>query len=137
MVMLLADTLTPDLGHVVILDRGFTGPLVLSALQSKGFSATGTCVATRKQFPANMVALERDAERGIVRAAVDKEKGMVALAWKDRQPVYFVSTSHSLVMGEAGRRLGAAYDQIPCPEVAYVYNKYKDGVDQFDKSCLG
>jgi hypothetical protein len=42
-----------------------------------------------------------------------------------------------MVMGTTGRRSGSAYDQVPCPEAAYVYNQYKDGIDQFDKACLG
>ncbi|GAQ90847.1 hypothetical protein KFL_006920015 [Klebsormidium nitens] len=136
MVDILADTLPRDLGHVCILDRGFTAPVVLQSLKAKGFSGTGTCVTNRKQFPAHMLKLDKEAERGTVVAAVEREQGMVAFAWKDRQPVFFVSTSHCLLMGETDRRLGAAVDQIPCPEAAYVYNKYKDGVDQFDKACL-
>lgn len=136
-VMLLANTLAQGVRHVIILDRGFTGPRVLAALSEKGLAATGTCVTNMKDFPFDLIRLPKNAERGTVRAAVCREEGMIALAWQDRQPVHFVSTSHCLAMGETGRRSGAECDQVPCPEVSYMYNKYKDGVDQFDKACLG
>jgi hypothetical protein len=137
MVELLAGTLPAGVGHIIILDRGFTGPVVLEKLRSMGFQATGTCVASRKNFPAELVRLPARTERGTVSAAVCEDREMVAFCWMDKQPVLFVTTSHSLEMGEAGRRSGSVVDHVPCPEAAYVYNKYKDGVDQFDKSCLG
>jgi hypothetical protein len=137
MVELLAGTLERDKGHVIILDRGFTGPVVLKTLLEMGFQATGTCVVTRKNFLANVVKLPGGTERGSVSAAICNSPEMVAFCWMDKQPVFFVTTSHSLVMGETGRRSGSVVDRVPCPEAAYVYNKYKDGVDQFDKSCLG
>jgi hypothetical protein len=136
MVEELAATLQPRVGHIIILDRGFTGPVVLNKLLGMGFQATGTCVATRKNFPANLVKLPARSERGTVSAAVCEDPEMVAFCWMDKQPVLFVTTSHSLDMGVTGRRSGAVVEEIPCPEAAYVYNKNKDGVDQFDKACL-
>jgi hypothetical protein len=62
---------------------------------------------------------------------------MMAAVWKDKKPVHFLSTCHGLSMGETGRRVAADKEDIPCLKIAFEYNKYKDGVDQFDKSCLG
>ncbi|GAQ91128.1 hypothetical protein KFL_007310050 [Klebsormidium nitens] len=126
-----------DKGHVVILDRGFTGPLPLRALKEENLAATGTCLPNRKMFPKEMLQLNSKAERGTMKAAVCEEDGMVAVAWQDKKPVFFLSTCHGLSMGETGRRVAGTREEVPCPEIAFEYNKYKDAVDQFDKSCLG
>lgn len=111
MVEFLAGTLERDKGHVIILDRGFnTGPVVLKTLLEMGFQATGTCVATRKNFPANLVKLPGGTEWGSVSAPVCDSPEMVAFCWMDKQPVFFVTTSHSLVMGKTGRRSGSVVD---------------------------
>lgn len=72
-----------------------------------------------------------------MKGAYCREDGLLAAVWKDRQPVHFLSTCHGLTMGETGRRSGSKSEMFACPEVAFEYNKYKDAVDQFDKSCLG
>jgi hypothetical protein len=137
-VKLLGKQVPKDKGHVVILDRGFTGPLPLRSLKADGLLATGTCQPNRKMFPGgDILKLDKDAERGSFKAAYCEGDGMVACAWNDRKLVHFLSTCHGLIVGETTRRSGAESDQVPCPEVVYGYNKYKDGVDQFDKSCLG
>ncbi|GAQ92975.1 hypothetical protein KFL_012320010, partial [Klebsormidium nitens] len=84
-----------------------------------------------------VLSLEKNAERGAVKAAYCWEDGMLAAVWQDRQPVHFLSTCHGLSMGETTRRAGSVSEPIVCPEIAFEYNKYKDAVDQFDKSCLG
>lgn len=133
----LAETLPAGVGHAAILDRGFTAPLLLRDLAAMGIKATGTCQKNRKQYPKEMLKMPKTAERGEVIAAYNEKEKMVAVAWKDREPVFFLSTMHGLTEGETGRRQGAERAQVTCPEVAFEYNKYKDGVDQFDKACLG
>jgi hypothetical protein len=133
----LAETLPAGVGHAAILDRGFTAPLLLRDLAAMGIKATGTCQKNRKQYPKEMLKMPKTAERGTVIAAYNEKEKMLAVVWKDREPVFFLSTMHGLTEGETGRRLGAERAQVTCPEIAFEYNKYKDGVDQFDKACLG
>ncbi|GAQ88445.1 transposase [Klebsormidium nitens] len=132
----LGDRVPKHRGHVIILDRGFTGPLPVRALKEANLLATGTCLPNRKMFPKELLQLGSKAERGSMRAAVCEEDGMVAVAWQDKKPVFFLSTCHGLSLGETGRRVAGTREEVTCPEIAYEYNKFKDGVDQFDKSCL-
>lgn len=65
---LLGEHVPKNKGHVVMLDRGFTGPLPLRSLKASGLLATGTCQTNRKMFSKKEVlSLERDAERGVVK----------------------------------------------------------------------
>lgn len=137
MVMDLCDSL-PGEHHRVYLDRGFTSPLLLSQLKDElGHVATGTCVPTRKHYPAGELMFRRkEGERGDVKAVVEANKGMVALAWYDKRPVNFLSTAHGLEVAAVNRRIGSEVREVDSPEVAREYNLHKDAVDQFDKLCL-
>jgi hypothetical protein len=67
-VRLLGKEVPENKGHVVILDRGFTGPLPLRVLKEYGLMATRTCQPNRKQFFRQMLQLGAIALRGDVKA---------------------------------------------------------------------
>lgn len=124
-------------GHEVFLDRGFTAPMLLHNLKGRGHTATGTCMANRKGFPTRELSfLKKEEKKGAMKALVDEQEGMVAVAWVDKRPVLFLSTMHGVGLEEVARRNGAEVDMVACPELAREYNKYKDAVDQYDKLCL-
>jgi hypothetical protein len=122
-------------GHTVFLDRGFTSPALVRWLGSRGHGGTGTVVPNRKGFPKDL-KLHKDAPKGSVDAAVTVIGKMLAICWKDKKPVYFLTNCHTMTIGSTQRREGAAVVDVDCPEVALAYNNHKDAVDQYDKSCL-
>lgn len=150
----LCRVLPADVGYDIVLDRGFTSPLLLQELKKMGHTATGTVVSNRKNLPkiSHGFSLEDDAPRGQFKALVCRKNEQVALIWKDKKPVYFLSTSKGnffcflcafliltltisgLELKNISRRLYNPEKEfevsiVKCPEICLHYNKYKDSVD--------
>jgi hypothetical protein len=155
----MVDTLPEDTKYDLVLDRGFTSPILLKKLLEKGHTATGTCMRDRKGFPFQLLNLDKKAEPGSCKAAVCENNKMVALAWMDKKPVYFLSTAKGLFhfitciyhfilnslsdlrlttvnRKQTDKKKGFLNATVSCPAVCEHYNMYKDAVDQFDKHCL-
>lgn len=79
----------------LILDRGFTSPVLLKKLLQRGLTATGTCLRSRKYFPKNL-KLPKTANQGELKAMVCEKNKMIALVWKDKKPVHFLSTAKGI-----------------------------------------
>lgn len=127
----------PMKGYSVYLDRGFTSPWTLVKLRDMGHSATGTVMTNRKGFPTQELFMRKDEQvKGTVKAVVDVEWGICAVAWVDKKPVHFMSSEFGVDVKAVVRRTGSEREEVPCPELAREYNLYKDAVDQFDKLCL-
>lgn len=122
-------------GHTIFLDRGFTSPALIRWLGSKGHGGTGTVLPNRKGFP-QFVRVDKNAAKGTCCAAVSLIGKMMAVCWKDKKPVFFLTNCHTDKLGTTQRREGAERMDVDCPEVALAYNNHKDAVDQYDKSCL-
>lgn len=122
-------------GHTIFLDRGFTSPALVRWLGNRGHGATGTVMSNRKGFPKDLT-LPKNAPKGTLKAAVTVIGKMLAVAWQDKNVVFFLSNCHKALIGTAQRRVGPDMVDVDCPEVALAYNNHKDAVDQYDKSCL-
>jgi hypothetical protein len=92
----MAKTLPEGRHYDLVLDRGFTSPILLQNLQGMGHTATGTCLTKRVGFPEKLLRLEKKASQGSCKAAVCEKNQMVALAWMDRKPVFFLSTARGI-----------------------------------------
>lgn len=79
----------------IILDRGFTSPKLLQDLKKMGHLATGTVVSNRKFLPKKTSGFQLDEKvpQGEYKAMVCTTNEMIALIWKDRRLVHFLSTS--------------------------------------------
>ena len=91
----LARDLPTGLNFTLILDRGFTSPLLLSQLSEMGHGATCTCIPNRKHYPKKDLVLKKNARQGESKAMVCEENGMLAVVWKDKRPVHFLTTAAS------------------------------------------
>lgn len=134
-VMQLVSTLVYK-GHLIFLDRGFTSPALVHWLGKQGHGATGTVVSNRKGFPKEEVKLGKKDNQGTVKAQVSVTHNLMAICWKDKNDVSFVTNCHRGLSGETQRQVGSEKLKVPCPEAAIEYNANKAGVDQFDKLCL-
>lgn len=91
----LCKDLPVDVSYDIILDRGFTSPLLLQELKKMGHTATGTVISNRKNLPKAVdgFSIEDSSIQGDFVARVCKKNEMIALIWKDKRPVHFLSTS--------------------------------------------
>lgn len=82
----------------LILDRGFTSPALLQQLKVMGHMATGTVMRNWKFLPKSKdgFELEDNAIQGDHVAFVSDENQMIALQWKDKKTVHFLSTSRGI-----------------------------------------
>jgi hypothetical protein len=133
-VMNLASTLVYK-GHIIFLDRGFTSPALIHWLGKQGHGASGTVVCNRKGFPKDLKLGARDVQ-GTMKAQVSVTHKLLAMTWKDKKDVPFVTNCHKGLGAETQRQVGSERVRVTCPEVAVEYNANKAGVDQFDKLCL-
>ena len=92
-VLALAKELPKERKFTLILDRGFTSPLLLHKLSQMGHGATGTMLRTRKHYPKEELKLPEGAKAGDYVARACDNTGMIATVWKDKRPVYFLSTA--------------------------------------------
>ena len=92
-VLQLAKELPAHRKFTLILDRGFTSPILLHKLSEMGHGATGTIMRSRKHYPSRELKLPADAKVGEYVAKACESTGMVATVWKDKRPVYFLSTA--------------------------------------------
>lgn len=79
----------------IVVDRGFTSPLLLKELKSMGHVATGTVLSNRKFLPKKQHGFEltKKTPKGEHIAFSSANNEMVAMIWMDKRPVYFLSTS--------------------------------------------
>lgn len=79
----------------IILDRGFTSPVLLEKLRLMGHRATGTVMPNRKFLPKKKEGFELpdNAVQGDFIAFSCTDMEMTAIQWQDKKPVYFLSTS--------------------------------------------
>jgi hypothetical protein len=122
-------------GHVIYLDRGFTSPALVHWLGKQGHGATGTVVCNRKGFPKDL-KLGRKEVQGTMDAVVSITHELLAVVWKDKKDVHFLTNCHKSLEGDTARQVGSSREVVTCPEVAREYNSNKAGVDLFDKLCL-
>ena len=128
--------LTTDIaGHhfIVNMDNFFSSPELFSQLYDMEILARGTVRINRREYPRGLLSDRDVRQRGQYVAAQRGE--MVAVKWKDKKVVNFLSTAESgLAVAEVNRRKkDGTVEKVPCPAVVLNYNKFMNGVDRADQ----
>ncbi|KAK6175036.1 hypothetical protein SNE40_013577 [Patella caerulea] len=98
--------------------------------------AVGTTMINRKFFPDELKETKRHKKtmnRGYSDFRVSDN--IVAMAWKDREPISFLSTFSDPTKTEKinRRKKDGTLLEINCPELVVLYNKYMGGTDKNDQ----
>ena len=121
-------------GFEVYTDNYYTSPQLFLYLYNQGTNAVGTCRVNRRSFPKEL-ALPNHCTRGTYKYRSNGP--LLACAWFDKRPVYFLSTSHVAVppggLSTVKRREGSEKVDVPCPPLLEDYVKFMRGVDRGDQ----
>ena len=128
-------------GYKLSVDNFHTGVPLFLKLSEMGIQACGAIRSNRKFYPSELVQEAKQLNQG---QFTWKTFGtLVAMVWKDRKPVYFLSSIHDPVEGEPvtrnmkdnnNRHIRAA---VACPKLVNDYNMFMGGVDLNDQqACI-
>lgn len=124
-VMSLCDNIV-NLGHTVATDNWYTSLDLANELISKDTHLVGTLRKNRKGLPKNVVEAKLSKGESI---AMENERGICVLKWKDKRDVLMLSTKHSSGSSTI-RKKGKV---IRKPRMILAYNKAKGAVDMSDQ----
>ena len=124
-------------------DNFYTSVELYQELFELGIYACGTVRANRKNFPKDLVFKNlKDTPRGTYHWKFSSP--VLAVAWLDNKPVYFLSTIHkpnftarapnsrkAVKRRSSGAAAGSV--SVPCPPLLHGYNQYMGGVDRSDQ----
>lgn len=95
-----------DLGHKLVIDRGFGSVQLVRELSKLGFRTLATIIHTRREFPDELkpktikrrdgMVLENDE---LIRA-VQNQDGITVCAWKSKRVVYHITDFHALLLSK-------------------------------------
>jgi Transposase IS4 len=119
--------------HILYLDRGFTSPVLVDELLRKGIRCCGTVTANRKELPKELLSSASQLRDNEFVYRQRGELGMVV--WKDRQPVYLLTTHTSPAETTTIERRNKDGTTIhrSVPKAVVDYNQHKCGVDTIDQ----
>ena len=128
-----------DKNYWIFFDNFFTSVSLMEDLLERQTFACGTVRAHSKGLPREIIPKKEDKlARG---QHLYQVKGrLVALTWQDKKPIHFLSTispapkPDEQVFAKRRKRDGTLED-VPCPEVVHMYNKYMGAVDRNDQMC--
>lgn len=128
-----------DKNYWIFFDNFFTSiPLMEDLLERQTF-ACGTVRAHSKGLPQEIIPKKEDKlARG---QHLCRVKGrLVALTWQDKKPIHFLSTINPAPKPDdqvfaKRRKKDGTLEDVPCPEVVQMYNKYMGAVDRNDQMC--
>jgi len=133
-VLKLVDRLEPLSRHVVSVDNYFSSIHLFEQLLARGFYAVGTVQTNRKHFPRELVDEIDGKERGEWVWRQKQGSPLVATAWMDKKPVYFLTTCADPKKGATVKRwTGSEREDVACPEVVPLYTRTMRGVDVFSQ----
>ena len=128
-------------GYTLYMDNFYTSVPLAIFLQAQGILCCGTMRANRKHYPAAKLSSNvRGMKRG--ESVWASHKGLLALMWKDRKPVFFLSSAHDASMAEPIPRKIKDKDgqykeiNVDVPVLVKDYNQGMGGVDKSDKQAI-
>lgn len=127
-------------GYIVHCDRFFTSVELCLKLLDNDIYMVGTTLVTKKQYPEDLTRKSdlRKLKRGdmLVRSAKDKQ--LIAVVWKDKKPIHFLSTAYppSVTTTCERKEKDGTKITIPCPAITIGYNKGMGGVDISDQLAV-
>lgn len=114
----------------VYTDNYYTSPQLYLYLYNQGTNAVGTCKVNRQSFPKELI-FPNQCPWGTYKYRSNGP--LLACAWFDKRPVYFLSTSHVAVpsgcLSTVKRSDGPNKVDVSCPPLLEDYIKFMRGVD--------
>ena len=118
--------------HAVTMDNFFSSIQLFEELLELGFYAMGTTRHNRKHFPTKLLEEIEEKQRGDSVWRQKKDSPLVAISWKDKKPVNFLSTCTNPEKSESVKRwINGERKEVPCPEVVPLYIQHMRGADVF------
>lgn len=114
-------------GHTLYTDNWYSTPKLFRALSHHNKTVIGTVHSNKKNMPKDFSKsrLKRREYR------IRNSNGILALKWKDKQVVYFMSTKHKTIeMTAQGTKL---FKHTTKPKCIIEYNKGMIGIDRQDQ----
>ncbi|GBM46328.1 hypothetical protein AVEN_195277-1 [Araneus ventricosus] len=121
--------------HRICMDNFFTSHGLMVCLQQKGFCASGT-VQDNQMAKCPLISLKSlaETERGTSYALFDKANKIAAVRWNDNSVVSLLTNFEVIkVHSKVQCRVKGGRKDVDVPFCVSSYNKYKNGVDLFDK----
>ena len=119
--------------HKVYMDNYFSAISLYQTLLDNKTYACGTIQGKRKCFPTDILTDVKSLTRG--EYSFRQCNNLVALVWKDKKPVTFLSTLASpneLTSVQRKKKDGSAIE-VSCPVAVKLYNTHMSGVDKGDQ----
>lgn len=131
-VLKLVNRLEPLSRHVVSMDNYFSSVTLFEQLLARGMYAVGTARPNRTHFPKELIAEIRGMARGNWVWRQKRASPLVATAWVDKRPVFFLSTcADAKKSASVTRWVNGERQAVACPEVVPLYTRTMRGVDVF------
>ncbi len=115
--------------HLLFMDNFFSSPALYDALQRVGMRACGTVRLNRRDMPKALTSAKDQLEQG--EYAHQQRRDLTALVWRDRKPVFMLSTHCSALETTHLERTKAdgTVVHLPCPKIVEDYNLGRGAVD--------
>jgi hypothetical protein len=122
-------------GYTLYLDNWYSSPNLFLELNRRKTNVLGTVRSNRRNMPKDLVNIKL--KKGEV--ATQSSRGLLALKWKDKKDVYFLSSKHKNAnMTDTGKKQrkkkgGEQEENVIKPKCILEYNKGMGGVDRHDQ----
>lgn len=136
----LAMMLPPTNGYIVHADRFFSTPALVKSLLDEGIFYCGTVKGKNPPigFPRDLIIESKKRGRLQQGDYIGRQSDrIVALAWKDKKPVYFLSSAYPATgdrpLTVNRKQQDGTKKAVACPVPALLYGKGMGGVDLADQ----
>lgn len=121
--------------HVVYMDNFFSSPKLYEDLEKDQIYCTGTVRANRQGMPA---ALKNKKLKNRGESITLTKGNMTAIAWKDKKPVFYLTTFEDSTQTSIVKRRqkDGTQKEYSVPKVAENYSKFMFGVDLADQKRM-
>ncbi|XP_049878455.1 piggyBac transposable element-derived protein 2-like [Pectinophora gossypiella] len=115
-----------DLGHTVSTDNWYTSLDLANELIDRSTHLVGTLRKNRKGLPKQVIGAKLKRGESV---AMENERGITVLHWKDKRSVFMLSTKHSKGFASVHKK-GKVFRK---PKMIIAYNRAKGAVDMSDQ----
>lgn len=131
--LLTADENLFNKGHIVVMDRYYTGFPVYELLKERGIEILGTVMTNRINPPQNMITNStKNINRGDYQV-FNHTSNANLINWKDNKVVNVLTSLPTAVYFADRKSSDGMRKKFPCPTVISLYTKYMRGTDIFDQ----
>jgi hypothetical protein len=120
--------------YTIFTDRFYTSVKLAEYLMNLDIQLCGTAMTNRKDFPKALIKKNNEIAKG--ESVILFNGKVAALVWKDKRPIYFVSS----VYGNSPQEFVLRYDSnehrrmpVAAPKIVRMYNENMGGTDKNDQ----